>query len=300
VGDDGTVGTVSSLWRYPVKSMQGEELAAVDVTGRGIVGDRAYAVVDDETGKVASAKHPRKWSAVLSFRASFVDAPSPDMSVAPPVEVVFPDGSVHRSDDVDIDAALSDALGRRVTLQAGAPAQPVMEEVWPSIEGLAPGEFIAQTRVADDPEGVVSDIPMGLTSPPGTFFDLAVLHVMTTATLDQLAALAPECEFDVRRYRPNLVVDVEPSGFVENAWAGKVLSIGDIQVAGSIPTMRCVMTTLAQPGLTRDVRTLQAIATHNRVEISGLGTWACAGLYADVRRGGRLARGDAVRVADGA
>jgi uncharacterized protein YcbX len=293
VSDDGevvTVGRVSSLWRYPVKSMQGEQVDAADVTGSGIVGDRAYAVVDVETGKVASAKHPRKWSALLSFGATFVGE-------APLVELTFPDGSVHRSDDHDIDAALSDALGRAVTLQSRAPEQRVLEEVWPDIDGLAPAQFIEQTRIDDDPDGIVSDIPMGLTSPPGTFFDLAVLHVMTSATLDRLAALEPDCEFDVRRYRPNIVVDVADTGFVENDWAGNVVYVGaDVEATASIPTMRCVMTTLAQPALPRDLRTLQAIARHNRIEIAGLGTWACAGIYADVRRGGPIARGDAVRV----
>jgi MOSC domain-containing protein len=290
VTDHGAVGTVSSLWRYPVKSMQGEQVDAAVVTANGIVGDRAYALVDVETGKVASAKHPRKWSQLLSFHASFVD----DRHA---VELTFPDGSVHRSDDDDIDAALSDALGRPVTLQSRAPEQRVLEEVWPDIDGLAPTQFIEQTRVGDEPDGVVSDIPMGLTSPPGTFFDLAVLHVITTATLDRLAALAPECEFDVRRYRPNIVVDVDDTGFVENDWAGKAVQVGaDLRATGSIPTMRCVMTTLAQPALPRDLHTLQAIAKHNRVEIAGLGTWACAGIYADVRQGGAIALGDVVRV----
>jgi uncharacterized protein YcbX len=236
---------------------------------------------------------------LLSFRATFVSEPVAGATVLPPVVLVFPDGAVHRSDDDHIDTALSEALGRRVTLQPRAPDHRVLEEVWPAIDGLAPTDFIAQTRVADDPEGVVSDIPMGLAAPPGTFFDLAVLHLMTSATLAQLATFAPECEFDVRRYRPNIVVDVDRTGFVENAWAGKRFAIGDhLEAAASIPTMRCVMTTLAQDDLPRDVHTLQAIATHNRVEISGLGSWACAGVYADVRRAGRVECGDAVRALD--
>ena len=55
------VGSVVSLWRYPVKSMMGEELNASDVTDRGLFGDRAYAILDPATGKIASAKNPRKW-----------------------------------------------------------------------------------------------------------------------------------------------------------------------------------------------------------------------------------------------
>jgi len=69
------VGTVVSLWRYPVKSMMGEELNACEVTERGLCGDRAYGLVDQETGKLASAKHPRKWGRLFDFRADFVEPP---------------------------------------------------------------------------------------------------------------------------------------------------------------------------------------------------------------------------------
>ncbi|HEY6885732.1 MAG TPA: MOSC N-terminal beta barrel domain-containing protein, partial [Nitrososphaeraceae archaeon] len=62
-------GTVVSLWRYPVKSMMGEELNSSHVTERGLVGDRTYAVVDKQTGKVASAKNPRKWGKLFDFRS---------------------------------------------------------------------------------------------------------------------------------------------------------------------------------------------------------------------------------------
>src|SRR5207249_3259064 len=72
---NGAVGSVASLWRYPVKSMMGEELDASDVSERGLVGDRAYALVDRETGKLASAKHPRKWSRLFDFGAVFIEPP---------------------------------------------------------------------------------------------------------------------------------------------------------------------------------------------------------------------------------
>jgi uncharacterized protein YcbX len=68
-----TLGTVVSLWRYPVKSMQGEELNAAEVGERGVLGDRAYAVLDRTDGKVASAKNPRKWPRMFEFRAGFAD-----------------------------------------------------------------------------------------------------------------------------------------------------------------------------------------------------------------------------------
>src|SRR5215470_13184624 len=68
-------GSVAALWRYPVKSMRGEELDSSEVTDRGLLGDRAYALVDLETGKVVSAKNPRKWPNMLEFRSAFVEPP---------------------------------------------------------------------------------------------------------------------------------------------------------------------------------------------------------------------------------
>ena len=87
------VGTIRALWRYPVKSMLGEELDAVDLSEGGVVGDRAYAIRDRETGKVASAKHPKLWPNLLACRAAFVDAPRPDDEL-PPVRIELADGDV--------------------------------------------------------------------------------------------------------------------------------------------------------------------------------------------------------------
>jgi len=61
-----THGSVASLWRYPVKSMLGEELTAIDVTERGLLGDRAYALVDSADGKAATAKNPKKWPTLFA------------------------------------------------------------------------------------------------------------------------------------------------------------------------------------------------------------------------------------------
>jgi uncharacterized protein YcbX len=168
--------------------------------------------------------------------------------------------------------------------------------VWPDIEGLAPDQFVASTTVDHEPSGeVVSAIPLAMFAPPGTFFDLSVLHLLTTSTLRRLAELAPDATFDARRYRPNVLIDGPDDGFVENAWVARKVALGaTAEVTVTLPTMRCVMTTLAQDELPRDRRTLRAIAAHNRLEIAGLGTWACAGAYADVATGGEVRVGDPV------
>src|SRR5437867_12060646 len=96
---DVQLGSIGSLWRYPVKSMTGEELNAVEVTERGLRGDRAYALVDRADGKVASAKNPRKWPSLFDFRATFIEPPSRGANL-PPVRIVLPDGStVSRSEE---------------------------------------------------------------------------------------------------------------------------------------------------------------------------------------------------------
>jgi uncharacterized protein len=283
---------VTALYRYPVKSMLGESLERCRIDERGILGDRAYALVDVETGAVASAKVPRFWGGLLDFSARCVD--EPQRAATPSVEITFPDGSVHHSGDADIDAALSAAIGRDVRLIATPPEGAGFEEVWPEIDGLAPEAVIAGTRVRNEDTGErVSRFDLAAMAPQPAFFDLAVLHLLTTSTLHRLRELAPAATFDERRYRPNVVLDGAGAGFVENGWSGSVLAFaGGVAVTVSIPTMRCVMTTLPQGDLPRDADTLRTIAKHNRVEIPGLGRWACAGVYADVTTGGELAIGE--------
>src|SRR3954453_5903759 len=234
--------TVRSLHRYPVKSMLGEALDEVELGPAGVPGDRSYAVLDAEDGTVASAKHPRKWAALLGMRAAYLDEPRAGEPL-PPVTITFPDGGTRRSDDTDVDAALSAALGRRVRLTSRVPEKPVFEEQWPDIDGLAPTEFIESTTTSHTDGEPVSTIGLAAMAPPGAFVDLAVLHVLTTATLAALSAAAPGSAFDPRRYRPNVLLDV-PDPFAEDEWVGAGLDLGEAGIDVAMPTMRCVMTTL--------------------------------------------------------
>jgi uncharacterized protein YcbX len=291
------VGVVSELRRFPVKSMLGEVLDTADVDGRGLRGDRAHAVVDRRDGKVASAKHPRKWGRLLELRAAFVDAVAAGSGAPlPPVGITFPDGRVVRSDSPVIDSALSTFLGREVTLRAAGGTDATYEMVWPTgVEGLAPPEFVAATTVATTAEGEpVSDLAPALAA-PGTWFDLAALHLLTTATLAALRRSAPAADIHPDRFRPTIVVDAPATGFVEDAWVQRTLALGaTCEARVDMPTMRCVMTTLAQGGRAADREVLRAVTRSNRREIPGLGTWACAGVYATVTRPGRIHVGDTV------
>src|SRR5262245_45961049 len=115
--------------------MMGEELTASDVIERGLIGDRAYALIDRETGKLASPKHPRKWAGLFGFSATFTESPRVGCPT-PPVRIVFPDASHHASTEAGLDRTLSDALGRTVIFAASAPVAATFEEVWPAVKGF--------------------------------------------------------------------------------------------------------------------------------------------------------------------
>lgn len=257
--------SVAALWRYPVKSMQGEELNAADVTKGGLFGDRQFAVMDPATGKVAGAKNPRKWPGFFYFRAAYTEPPRAGWPL-PAVRVTMPDGTSATTDETDLPKLLSGALGREVTLSASLPSATAEEYV-----------------IADD-DVASFDLPTG------TFFDAATVHLVTTATLDQLRSLYPEGRFEPRRFRPNLIIATGPDarGFVENDWVGREITIGEqVRLRVTMATGRCVMTTLPQGDLPKDSGILRTAAQHNNAEV---------GVYAEVISGGLVRRGDAVTV----
>jgi uncharacterized protein len=256
---------VATLWRYPVKSMQGEELDAAEVTPGGLLGDRRFAVVDTATGKVAGAKNPRKWPEFLYFRAGYVQPPARGAEL-PAVRITMPDGDSATTEDENLPKLMSVALGR---------------EVW-----LSPGLAEATAEGYD----VVNDVTGTWRLPAGTFFDSAPVHLLTTATLERLRAAYPAGRFEPRRFRPNIVVATPPevTGFAEEEWVGREISIGRcVRLRVTRATSRCVMTTLAQGDLPRDRGVLRALAEHNQ---------ARAGVYAEVLAGGTVTRGDMVGV----
>ena len=117
------VGSIVSLWRYPIKSMMGEELNATEVTDYGLLGDRAYALVDTATGMVVSAKNPRKWAKMFDSRAALIESPQKGKKL-PSVKITLPDGSEVMGEGVDVNQILSDVFGRLVKLETAAPQQP--------------------------------------------------------------------------------------------------------------------------------------------------------------------------------
>jgi hypothetical protein len=254
--------------------MMGEELNSSEVTDRGLLGDRQFAVVDRSTGKVGGAKNPGKWGNFFDFRAAYAEPPQTGGRISQ-VRITLPGGAVAATGQGDLDQVLSRAFGRDVVLEEARPGDKpsgaTAEEYWPDMAGL-------------DHRDTVTDFEM----PAGTFFDIAVVHLLTTATIDHLRALYPQGRVEARRFRPNIVVSTGPEepGFAENDWIGHTVAIGgNVRLTITEPCPRCVMITLPQGDLPKDSGILRTAAQHNAVNV---------GVYASVLGGGTIRRGDTV------
>jgi class 3 adenylate cyclase/uncharacterized protein YcbX len=278
---EAVLDSVDTIWRYPVKSMAGEEVPAAEVTARGLLGDRIYALVDKASNRAATV---RTWAAaLLSYRSQFVTEPELG-APAPDVRITSPGGLTLTSTDPDIHERLSAAFGRNLTLMATAPAGLLVE--FPA--GTLGGALSNATEVA-----------LAGGAPPGAFFDYGCVHLIATSTLDHLQRAYPEGRFDVRRFRPNIVIRSQKEPFIENSWVGRTLAIGDeVALRITIPCPRCVNIILPQVDLPHDPRILRAVAEHNMREVGDFGTLPCAGVYADVVKPGTIRRGDPVHYLD--
>lgn len=284
-----TLGTVAALWRYPVKSMLGETIDASQVSERGLAGDRAYALRDVETGKVVSAKRPRLWGRMFELRAGY--AQEPGGGAMPAVRITMPDDSEVMSDDPEAENALSDLLGRKVSLITSTDDVAMLEEVWIPEKQSDPYGPV----VGSEGDDRLIEIPASIGAPQGTLFDYSAVHLVTSGTLAKLAEAYPDGTFDARRFRPNIVVDVGEPDFVENEWIGRTLRVGnEVRLEVLVPTPRCVMTTLPQGELPKDPRILRTIASVNARDFGPFAGQPCVGVYAEVTAGGTIRTGDTV------
>jgi hypothetical protein len=278
------VGVVRELWRYPVKSMGGEQLARTVLGPLGVPGDRGWALRDESAGEIRGAK---KLPALLQCTARYRSEPG-DTAV-PPADLVLPDGARTATDDPEVAARLSALVGRRVTLwprrppedrdhyRRGLPDHADVEAELREIFGRLPDEPLP------DLSGLSPEL-FEYTSPLGTYFDVASIHLLTTASL---AALGAPDRFDRRRFRPNVLVETDPgvTGLVEAGWTGREIRVGGATLAGELRTMRCSMVVQPQPGVPKDPGVLRTIVRDAD---------QCLGLYAVVRVPGPVAVGDPV------
>jgi len=274
--------------------MGGECPDESECTTHGLVGDRAYALIDVETGKVASAKSVRLFPELLNCRASFVAQPRSDCE-APAVRIDLPDGVSVTSDSSAADGVLTAFFGREVKLARAAPEDFTIDQYHPDVEDADPAgrrDTVVEQKLGSaffDEAGMPSPVPIG------SFFDLFPLTVLTTSTLRRLSEAQPDSDFDERRFRMNLVVETAEAGFVENDWVGRELSVGgSTRLSVALPDPRCVMTTLAQDDLPRDTEVLRTMVGHNRIQVGDVGRFPCAGVYAVVMKSGIVRTGDSV------
>jgi len=209
------VGAVAGLWRFPVKSMGGERLEQAELTEHGLVGDRAYALIDANTGKVVSAKSVKLFPDLFNCRAAFVEPPRSGGEL-PPVQITLANGTSVTSDCSDVDRVLSAYFRRDVTLARAAPDDFTIDQYHPDIEDVDPAGY--RDTFVEQKLGSAFFAQAGLPSPlpADSFLDLFPVSVLTTSTLEQLSELRPQSRFDQRRFRMNVIVDTEEGGFVEN------------------------------------------------------------------------------------
>lgn len=274
-----TVGVIAEIWRYPVKSMLGEQLTEARLTPTGLEGDREWALLDAQSERVLSAK---KWPALLELHAACAPAGSAGHRQEQ-VVVTMPDGRALAVGEPASSQALSQYLGHAVSFACAQPEQCLRAEIDPtSVFGDVPASMML-------PGFVDASMPDTFSLVKGGFCDAAPLHLLTSATLEFLRRrCGTDAKIDARRFRPNfLLATVEGlDGLYEDRWRGLNLKLGEqAQLEVIRPSLRCVMTTHQQAGLPRDLRVLRAIARENTGHL---------GVFATVSEPGKVRVGDHV------
>jgi uncharacterized protein YcbX len=268
---------VEEIWRYPLKSAQGETVTDVFFGPDGPAGDRSWACISAD-GIVVSAKSPRRWGRLLQVTATLLTGNRGDV-----VLVQVPGSEPLRAGTAQADEVLSGWLGQQVRLTSEVPAQARLHRLWPKEPGMIP-EWAA-ARAGDDQVTQISGA-----RPGGRFVDFGAVHLVTTSGLAELQREGVTA--DVRRFRPNLVLSLE-----REPAPGDCIRVGpEVTLRVLVPTPRCAIPGAAQPGLESAPELLRAISRH-RLEIPGLGRAACFGTYAEVLSPGTVTLGDPAMIA---
>ena len=286
--------TVTHIYRYPVKSMGGHILQDAQLNALGIPGDRCWTLKDEERGGIKGGK---RFPELMSMQATLQAEPSAD-NPSPEALIELSDGSCVSSLDNDVNARLSAAVGAPVTLWPLLPADQLAHyrrlppEPGADMEASLRAVF---ARTADEPLPDLSAFPaelMTYESPPGTYFDAYPLLVVSNSSLASMAASnsqstdQPAANFDLRRFRPNILVDTAETGFPENEWVGRQAAVGDAVLSFEIACPRCIMTTHGFAELPKDPRIMRALVKYNQGNL---------GVYANVVENGRVQPGDTLR-----
>ena len=276
---------ISEIFRYPVKSMGGHSLTRTDLTERGIPGDRAWTVKDEERGGIKGGK---RFPELMAMDARLQEEPSSDV-LSPPVLITLPDGTEVTNSAPDVHERLSAAIGSPVTLWPLLPADQLDHYLRTPPEpgqDLEAGLREVFARTADEPLPDLAQFPeflMQYESPPGTYFDAYPLLIMSSTSLASMQAAATESVIDVRRFRPNIVLNVDATGYPEDAWAGQRARLGTAELQLEMACPRCVMTTHGFKDLPKDPKVMRHLVQANGGNL---------GLYASVLTPGTIAVGD--------
>jgi len=303
------IGTVKQIWRYAVKSMAGEQLESCTVGTLGIPADRGWAIRDEATGEITNGKN---FPLLMQCEARYRESPSD--GAIPHVVMCFPDGVELSSDAADVNERLSEILGRSVSLWPRQPATNLnfyrrkstlarafgklarfhaFRAALPALTsfGKANAELReAFSREPGEPIPDLSTLPpeiLEFTSPLGTYFDAFPIHALTTSSLEIMRNVNPTATWDVRRFRPNFLIETEPriEGLIESGFSGKKLRLGNVEILCEIPTVRCGMTIQAQKNLPKDASILRSIVKDANQNF---------GVYASVVTPGEVRVGDPV------
>lgn len=293
----GSTATVANLFRYPVKSMGGESIERAELTADGILGDRAWALRDDSVGGLRGGK---RYPALMSLKARFTEEPTLDRRSAL-AQIVLSDGSVVRTSDADAAAKVGAAIGADVSLWPLVSKEDLDHYRRPPSPDTNPADMEAGLRalfgrLEDEPLPDLSLFPpelMEFESPPGTYFDASPILIMSEQSLASMASASPDSAFDVRRFRPNILLgscvnaSEAQQNFPENEWIGKRLRLGSAVLRIDSVCPRCIMTTHPAEELPKDPTIMRALVKHNDGNL---------GVYASVETAGATALGDTVTV----
>jgi hypothetical protein len=283
-----TIGSVSAINRYPVKSLGGERLESTRLTDRGLPGDRAWAVRDEVRGGIRGAK---KLPGLMGLSARYDKPPAEEGSS--PAEITLPNGAGFSTSDSDAGARISEAIGHEVSLWPLLPADAVDHYLRgaPTHDDMEQELRAMFARLPDEPLPDLSIFPPDILkyeSPPGTYFDAFPLLIMSDQSLASMQQLAPESRFEARRFRPNLIIDAAGDApFPELDWRGKRARLGTAVIELTVECPRCVMTTHGFADLPKDPKIMRALVAH---------TGGNLGVYARVAEPGEVRVGDALEL----
>lgn len=265
--------------------MGGTSLPQSSLSKQGIPGDRCWALKDEERGGIKGGK---RFAALMGMQAELLAEPD-SVNLSPVAQISLPDGSTLRTDDANANSQLSDAVGSAVSLWPLLPADQLEHYLRaPAEEGIDQEAALRAVfaRTADEPLPDLASFPAELftyESPPGTYFDAFPLLIMSRSALHTMSAHRTDSNFDIRRFRPNLLVDTPDGGFAENAWIGKTARIGTATLKIEMSCPRCVMTTHGFKDLPKDPGIMRALVQANNGDL---------GVYASIVEPGDIHVGD--------